>query len=114
MTPIVAGAIAAVNGEAFVSRFLRNEDVPLWLLIWGSAGQVLFTGRFIYQYFYSRRHGGESVLPAAFWWLSLTGSLIIVSYGVWRLDPVLIIGQSFGLTAYIRNLIIGKRTNKET
>ncbi len=103
-----AAAIAFVCGHAgeFVESFLQNEDVPLWMVVFGSVGQILFTCRFVYQWWYSSRHG-ESVLPSGFWWLSLIGSLTIVSYGVLRLDPVLIIGQSFGLVAYVRNLMIG-------
>lgn len=87
-------------------RFFRNPDIPFWLLLYGSAGQLIFTFRFIYQWFCSvRRH--RSVLPAGFWIISLLGSLVIVSYAIFRLDLVLIVGQSFGLVAYSRNLWIG-------
>lgn len=47
------------------------------------------------------------MLPAGFWLISLAGSLLIVIYGIIRSDLVLIVGQSFGLVAYIRNLWIG-------
>ena len=96
-----------------MAGFLQNEAVPLWLLVFGSIGQVLFTCRFIYQWWYSRQHGGESVLPAGFWWLSLVGSLTVVSYGLIRQDIVLIVGQSFGLVAYIRNLMIGRKKSND-
>lgn len=112
-TPLVALVIAGFHMEFFLDRFFHNEDVPLWLLLFGSAGQVIFTLRFIYQYWYSSRRG-ESELPPFFWILSLVGSLSIVSYGIIRHDPVLIIGQSFGLVAYIRNLMIGARHRKNT
>jgi lipid-A-disaccharide synthase-like uncharacterized protein len=104
-TPVAAIAFVCGNAADFVAGFLQNDDVPLWLLLYGSLGQLLFTGRFLYQWFYSRRRH-DSLLPAGFWWLSLAGSLIIVTYGVMRHDIVLILGQSFGLVAYIRNLII--------
>jgi lipid-A-disaccharide synthase-like uncharacterized protein len=39
----------------------------------------------------------------------LIGSLSIVIYGIIRHDPVLILGQSFGLVAYVRNLMIGHK-----
>lgn len=104
-TPVVAIILVTSDFDSFVNQFFRNPDVPIWLLVFGSAGQVLFTLRFIYQWLYSRRDG-ESQLPAGFWVISLVGSLTIVSYGIFRLDPVLIIGQSFGLVAYIRNLMI--------
>lgn len=112
VTPLVAAACVAHDAGAFVDRFLQNSEIPLWLVIYGSLGQILFTLRFIYQWLYSR-HEGESTLPAGFWIISLAGSLAIVSYGVIRLDPVLIVGQSFGLVAYIRNLIILKKEKEQ-
>ena len=81
------------------------------VLLFGSAGQVIFTFRFVYQWLYSM-HRKESLLPLGFWIISLAGSAAIVAYGVFRLDPVLILGQSFGLAAYARNLIIGIRSNR--
>jgi lipid-A-disaccharide synthase-like uncharacterized protein len=110
-TPVVAIAFVCGHAEEFVSGFLRNDAVPLPLLLYGSVGQLLFTGRFLYQWWYSRRRH-DSLLPAGFWWLSLAGSLIIVSYGAIRCDLVLILGQSFGLVAYIRNLIILRKGEK--
>lgn len=108
LTPVVAAAFVAQNGAAFIDDFFRNDDIPLWLLVYGSLGQILFTLRFVYQWIYSR-HEQESVLPAGFWVISLLGSLTIVSYACVRHDPVLIVGQSFGLVAYVRNLFIGHR-----
>ncbi|MGM9674653.1 MAG: lipid-A-disaccharide synthase N-terminal domain-containing protein [Bacteroidaceae bacterium] len=105
LVPMVALTLVADNAETYFNRFFHNEEVPLWLLIYGSAGQVLFTLRFVYQWYYSY-HRAQSSLPAGFWLLSLAGSLTIVSYGCIRSDIVLIIGQSFGLVAYIRNLCL--------
>ncbi|MDY3120422.1 lipid-A-disaccharide synthase N-terminal domain-containing protein [Porphyromonas somerae] len=104
-TPIVAVAFVAQNASEFVARFLHNEEVALWLLIFGSVGQVLFTLRFVYQWIYSQRRK-ESQLPAGFWIISLTGSLLILTYGIIRADAVLIVGQMFGAVAYARNLWI--------
>lgn len=105
LVPMVALTLVTDNAETYFNRFFHNEEVPLWLLIYGSAGQVLFTLRFVYQWYYSY-HRAQSSLPAGFWLLSLAGSLTIVSYGCIRSDIVLIIGQSFGLVAYIRNLCL--------
>jgi lipid-A-disaccharide synthase-like uncharacterized protein len=113
LTPIVAAAAMMSDPDNFEEIFFHNSEVPMWLLLFGSAGQIIFTLRFVYQWAYSRRHK-ESLLPAGFWIISLIGSSIIISYGIFRLDPVLILGQSFGFVAYIRNLIIGHRNNKET
>lgn len=111
-TPMIAICIAATHADIFFNSFFRNSEVPMWLLLFGSAGQIIFTLRFIYQYWYSSRRG-ESELPPFFWILSLVGSLSIVSYGIIRHDPVLIIGQSFGVVAYVRNLMIGSRRGKK-
>lgn len=110
-TPVVAICLVVGNAEAFVDRFIHNEDVPLWLLVYGSAGQILFTLRFVYQWIYSS-HQGESKLPAGFWIISLMGSLTIVTYAIIRLDPVLIVGQSFGVVAYVRNLCLIRKEKK--
>ena len=71
----------------------------------------IFTLRFVYQYFYSQRKH-QSALPAGFWVISLIGSGAIIAYGLFRRDPVLILGQSFGFVAYIRNLMIGFKERK--
>ncbi len=104
--PIVAVAAMLGDAGAFVDSFFHNAQVPMWLLIFGSAGQFIFTVRFIYQWYYSyRRHA--SMLPVTFWVISLVGSGIIVAYGCLRRDPVLILGQSVGFVTYSRNIIIG-------
>ena len=108
-TPFLAISYMFSESRAFISQFFRNEDVPLWLLIYGSLGQIIFTLRFIYQWVYSRKRH-ESILPLGFWLISLLGSAIIVSYAIVRHDPVLILGQSTGLVVYIRNICILKKT----
>lgn len=108
LTPVAAICWIGAHSESFIASFLRNEAIPWWLILYGSAGQIIFTLRFVYQWYYSYRKG-ESVLPAGFWIISLIGSLTIVSYAIIRRDPVLIVGQSFGLVAYIRNLCIGHK-----
>ena len=99
------------NAQVYFQSFFQNEDIPLGLVIFGSAGQVIFTLRFVYQYIYSR-YKHQSTLPMGFWAISLFGSSVIIAYGIFRLDPVLILGQSFGFVAYIRNLVIGFKERK--
>jgi lipid-A-disaccharide synthase-like uncharacterized protein len=93
------------NNQFDIDRLFRNENIPPSLLIWGSAGQLIFTFRFVYQWIYSERKK-ESSLPLGFWLLSLTGSLMILSYAVFRKDPVLFIGQMFGFVVYLRNIVL--------
>ena len=91
-----------------MAYLLDHHRISGTLLAWGGLGQVIFTLRFVYQWYYSERRQ-ESVIPAGFWLLSLVGSLMIVSYAILRKDPVLFIGQAFGLLAYSRNLALGLR-----
>ena len=104
-TPVLAIGYMFTEARTFIAQFFNNADIPLGLLVWGSAGQVIFTLRFVYQWIYSRKRQ-ESILPMGFWLISLTGSFIIVSYAIVRLDPVLVLGQSTGLLVYIRNIYI--------
>lgn len=108
LTPVAAILYMLKDASAFVDQFFRNEKIPLWLLIYGSMGQIIFTLRFVYQWIYSKRKD-ESLLPIGFWVISLLGSLIIVSYAIYRRDPVLILGQSTGLIAYSRNIYLSRR-----
>jgi lipid-A-disaccharide synthase-like uncharacterized protein len=105
-TPMIALGFVLHNSEQSVERLFGN--IPLGLLLVGSAGQIIFTFRFIYQWWYSKSRG-ESLLPAGFWILSLIGSLITICYGIFRKDPVLIIGQSAGFITYARNLWLAKK-----
>ena len=108
LTPVAAILYMLKDASAFVDQFFRNEKIPLWLLIYGSMGQIIFTLRFVYQWIYSKRKDA-SLLPIGFWVISLFGSLIIVSYAIYRRDPVLILGQSTGLIAYSRNIYLSRR-----
>ena len=65
----------------------------------------MFVGRFAVQWIASERRG-ESVMPIAFWYLSLFGSWGLLAYAVWRQDAVIIAGQAFNSVIYIRNLML--------
>lgn len=107
-TPVVAVILMLKDAEGFVRQFFFNENIPLGLVVFGSAGQIIFTLRFVYQWLYSRRKD-ESLLPMGFWLISLTGSAIIVAYALYRRDPVLILGQSTGVVVYCRNIYLLQR-----
>jgi len=83
----------------------KNEAIPTWLLWLGIISQIVFTLRFVYQWLYSE-HKKESSLPLGFWLLSVTGAILILTYAIFREDPVLFIGHGFGTVIYIRNLIL--------
>ncbi len=104
-TPLIAIANIIFNWELHQNLLFKNDDIPVLLLIWGIAGQIIFTFRFIYQWVYSEQKG-ESCLPLGFWIISIIGSCMILSYAVYRTDPVLFIGQGFGMIVYSRNIIL--------
>ena len=107
--PVAALLRLVLDGPAVVATLFHNDAIPRWLLTFGSAGQVIFSLRFLYQAVYSARRG-ESLLPAGFWAISLLGAVIILTYGILRRDPVVILAQSFGLVTYIRNLMLLRKT----
>ncbi len=74
----------------------------IWISI-GFLGQAMFSMRFIIQWIVSER-ARESVVPLAFWYFSLLGGMTLLSYAIWRQDPVIIVGQLTGLFIYARNL----------
>ena len=82
-----------------------------WLAL-GFTAQAFFSARFLVQWIASER-AGESVIPVAFWFLSLAGGLLLLSYAIWRRDPVFILGQSAGLFVYTRNLVLIRRKGKD-
>lgn len=82
-----------------------NPEIDLFLLTWGSLGQVIFTARFVVQWYASEQRQ-ESYFPRSFWYISIAGALIITAYSILRRDAVLFIGQAFGLIVYSRNLWI--------
>ena len=89
---------------------LKNYE--LFFLIIGFTGQAVFASRFIVQWIYSERIG-ESKIPIIFWYLSIFGGFGLLTYAIFRQDPVIILGQSFGIIIYLRNLILIYKKNNE-
>lgn len=84
---------------------LLNITSPVgvaWVAL-GLLGQVLFTGRMLVQWLASERKR-RSVVPTAFWWMSLGGATMLIIYFVWRKDIVGVLGQATGWLIYVRNL----------
>ncbi|MCE9593041.1 MAG: lipid-A-disaccharide synthase N-terminal domain-containing protein [Planctomycetes bacterium] len=80
----------------------------LWVTL-GFAGQALFTGRMLLQWWASEKLK-RSVVPESFWWASLVGGLMLLVYFVWRKDVVGVVGQSTGAFVYARNLVLIHRS----
>lgn len=92
----IAHAVGGYLHDVFVVR------LDWWVLL-GFVAQAFFTARFAVQWIASER-AGRSVVPLAFWLLSIGGGLLLLAYALYRRDPVFIAGQSFGVFVYFRNL----------
>jgi len=78
-----------------------------WLGL-GFAGQGLFASRFLVQWIASERRR-RSHIPRVFWYLSIAGSALSLTYAVYLRDPPFIFGQSTGMLVYLRNLALLNR-----
>jgi lipid-A-disaccharide synthase-like uncharacterized protein len=78
-------------------------EIGTFWLVFGLLGQACFFSRFLVQWLASERYK-RSVVPPAFWFLSVAGGSLLLIYAIQRRDPVFILGQSVGLLVYGRNL----------
>ncbi|MGL4635440.1 MAG: lipid-A-disaccharide synthase N-terminal domain-containing protein [Beijerinckiaceae bacterium] len=78
--------------------------LDFWL-IFGIVAQLLFTARFVIQWLVSEKLG-RSVVPLAFWFLSMGGGLMLLVYGLVRKEPIIILGQGLAVFIYMRNLVL--------
>ena len=88
-----------------LNYFNNLSHFELLFLTIGFTGQLLFASRFVVQWIYSEKIG-ESKIPLIFWYLSIFGGFGLLTYAIFRKDPVIILGQSFGIIIYIRNLVL--------
>ena len=109
--PVVVVCLMAVSGKGDVSRLWT--DISFGLILFGSLGQVIFSCRFIYQWWYSRRLK-MSILPEGFWILSIIGSISILIYGIIRMEPMLIVGHAANFITYSRNLYLNRKNKNKS
>lgn len=110
LLPVALVAFYFKNNNIDINDFIKNDEIPMWLLSFGIVSQIAFTFRFIYQWIYSEKHK-ESTLPLGFWLLSNFGSILILTYAILRKDPVLFLAHSMGIIIYTRNIILLKHAN---
>lgn len=90
-----------------------SNSVPVFWLVIGFTGQAIFGARFLIQWISSELKK-ESHIPIAFWYFSIGGGLILLTYAIYKKDPVFILGQSMGVLVYGRNLrLIYKKKKAE-
>ena len=91
---------------------LGLSNYELFFFIIGFLGQGVFASRFIIQWYLSEKKR-ESYIPVIFWYLSIIGGVSLLVYAIFRKDPVIILGQSFGVLIYARNLFLIYRSKDE-
>ena len=106
--PVFIVLYAFNNGIYDLKKLLGKDNIAPSLLALGIIAQLVFICRFIYQWISSEKTK-TSHLPLGFWRISLAGSLLILTYAIFREDLVLFLAHSIGMVAYIRNIFIWKK-----
>jgi lipid-A-disaccharide synthase-like uncharacterized protein len=81
---------------------------PYYWIALGLAGNSAFALRFIVQWVASER-AEKSVVPVAFWYLSIAGTLILLVYAIHRRDPIFTLAYLPNAFVYARNLVLVRR-----
>jgi len=89
------------------------HSAGIWWFIFGIAGQLAFTGRFVVQWIISERQK-KSVTPVFFWYLSLVGATMLLIYFTKRGEAVGVLGQSIGWIVYVRNIMLIRNESKSS
>ncbi len=107
MTDAIWATLAAIDPDEprdFILRFFNISSYVMlpWVLL-GIIGQAMFFLRLSIQWIASERKKA-SVVPTIYWWFSLAGGAMLLTYFIWRQDAVGVLGQSTGSIVYARNL----------
>lgn len=95
---------------SWLEEILMRAKSPIVIL--GFIGQGVFFMRFLVQWLASEKEK-RSVIPVAFWYFSIGGALLLLTYGILDRDPVILVGQSTGLLIYLRNLYFIRKQGRE-
>ena len=106
--PAALLGIAAVVALAIggVQTLRTNESTTVAWIACAMFGQVLWSSRFVLQWWFTEK-SGKSHFPRAFWWVSLAGNLALLSYAIHLADIVYIAGFVPGPIVQLRNLALG-------
>jgi lipid-A-disaccharide synthase-like uncharacterized protein len=93
------------NTIAVIELLGMSLVVTPWKII-GYVGVFLFAGRWFVQLWASRRHR-KVVMPRLFWYMSITGSLLLLSYFIFgKNDSVGILANAFPFMVASYNLYL--------
>lgn len=89
-----------------------GKQVSLFWHFLGFLGLILFNSRFWLQWWCIEKYQ-VSYLGSSFWWCSLIGEGLCLTYFLRIEDPVNFIGPAFGLIPYVRNLMLIYKNRKQ-
>ncbi|WP_232821140.1 lipid-A-disaccharide synthase N-terminal domain-containing protein [Dyella sp. C11] len=94
-----------------VLQALHNFEFTPWKIV-GFLGSVMFTSRWFVQLYYTRKLK-RVVMPLSFWWLSVIGSALLLSYFIFgKNDSVGILSNFFPSFVSVYNLVVHMREMK--
>jgi lipid-A-disaccharide synthase-like uncharacterized protein len=94
-----------------VITILFGVTITPWKLI-GYVGVALFAGRWVVQVLATRRHG-KPVIPRVFWIMSVSGSVLLLSYFIFgKNDSVGVLSNLFPTGVAIYNLLMDIRAGR--
>ena len=86
-------------------RDFAKGPVGILMFAVGVAGQLVFGSRFVIQWLASEKRK-RMVIPVVFWYLSITGTLLLLSYAIWDSSLIFTLSQSANIPIYVRNLLL--------
>jgi len=90
---------------------MYGVTITPWKLV-GYVGVFLFAGRWFVQ-LYATKKLRRVVMPLSFWWLSITGSVLLLTYFTFgKNDSVGVMSNLFPLFVALYNLYLDFRTRR--
>ena len=87
-----------------ILQALQNFHITPWKIV-GYLGTFMFTGRWFVQLYYTRKYK-RVVMPLSFWWMSVSGSALLLAYFVFgKNDSVGILSNFFPVFVSVYNLL---------
>jgi len=93
--------------KSLISPEIATPTEIAWEIV-GLVGHFFFFSRFVVQWIASEREK-KTVVPEAFWYLSLLGTVIVLTYSLHVGRPVFMLAYSLNIVIYVRNLYIHRR-----
>lgn len=94
----------------YLAHLFLAQASTIWVGI-GFAGQAVFGIRFVIQWLRSEQ-AGHSVVPLAFWYVSVAGGIITLAYALHLQAWPLVLGQATPLPIYLRNIYMIHRDRR--